>query len=221
MATQRMRTLQERRIHLQYNRWLVAQKPQAHHSIEDDPANPYRLAGFHTETLFRAMWEAADVLTTRQIEIWHDPKGRFMTCDTPVFVPFRHNVRPSLLSAPYIIWPVSPTRAVALSEDHTGEKAVLREATGKLVGLVQRGIEQGRERMIFASEAQRDRLPVGKKFRRRPQSRLRCSNRTPRGEYIPPPGCCVQWSQAFAVGPDVALCNQGLHVPAPTMLELA
>jgi hypothetical protein len=71
--------------------------------------------------------------------------------------------------------------------------------------------------MIFASEDQHDRLPASKKFRRRAQTRLRCSDRTPRGDRIPPPGCCVQWLETFAVRPDVVLCNQGLHVPAPGM----
>ena len=140
-----------------------------------------------------------------------------MTSDAPVLNPFRLTLRPSLMSAPYIIWPISPYRAVALSNDLKGEKAVLRRATGKLVGMVRDGVEQGRERMIFASEDQKDRLPKGKKFRRRAQSRLRCSDHTPDGEYVPPPGCCVEWSTAFAPGPDVALCDQGLHSPAPDM----
>lgn len=217
MAVQRMRTPQQRRLHLQYDKWLVAQNPKQSQSIDNAPDNPHRLAGFHTETLFRAMWQASDVLTTRQIEVWDDPQGRFMTCDAPVLVPFKRNVRPDLMSAPYIIWPVSPHRAVALSNDLAGEKAVIRVATGKLVGTIQQAVEQGRERMIFASEDQLDRLPKRKKFRRRAQTRLRCSDRTPRGEYIQPPGCCVHWSETFAVGPDVALCNRGLHSPAPEM----
>jgi hypothetical protein len=220
MAVQRMRTLQQRRLHLQYNRWMVAQDPAQNQSIDDDGDNPHRLAGFHTELLFKSMWEAADVLTTRQIEVWHDPRGRLTTCDAPVLVPFSRGVRPSLLSAPYIIWPVSPHRAVALSNDPTGEKAVMREASGKLVGIVRQGVEQGRERMIFASEEQRDRLPQGKQFRRRAQARLRCSYRTPAGEPIRPPGCCVEFSESLAAGPDVLLCDQGLHSPAPEMWPL-
>jgi hypothetical protein len=126
-------------------------------------------------------------------------------------------VRPSLLDAPYIVWPVSPHRVVALGDDNLGEKAVIREATGKLVGIVREGVEQGRERMIFASGDQCDWLPRTKKFRRRAQIRLRCSSRTPQGEYVEPPGCCVEQSDVFAVGPDVALCDQGLHVPAAKM----
>ena len=170
MAVQRMRTMQQRRLRLQHNAWLVAQNPRDFRAIRDDPDNRHREASFHTQLLFKAMWEAADVLTTRQIEVWHDPQGRFMTCDAPVLVPFRHNVGLSLTASPYIIWPVGPHRTVALSNDPQGEKAVIRKASGKLVGMVRQGVEQGRERMIFASEEQRERLPQGKKFRRRAQS---------------------------------------------------
>lgn len=218
MAIQRMRTAQQRRLRLQHNAWLVAQNSNDFRPF-DDPTSPHRAASIHTQLLFEAMWGAADVLSTRQIEVWHDPHGRFMTCDAPVLLPFRRNVRPSLMSAPYVIWPVSPVRAVALSNDPRGEKAVMREASGKLVGMVRRGVEQGRERMIFASEEQRDRLPNGKKIRSRPQSRLRCSDRRPTGECVPPPGCCVEWCETFAAGPDVVLCDQGLHSPAPDMWQ--
>lgn len=220
MAIQRMRTVQQRRLRLQHNAWLTAQNPNDFAPF-DDPTNPHLVASIHTQLLFEAMWEAADVLTTRQIEVWHDPQGRFMTCDAPVLLPFRRNVRPSLTSAPYVIWPVSPKRAVALSNDPQGEKAVMREASGKLVGMVRLGVEQGRERMIFASEDQRDRLPKGKRFRRRAQSRLRCSDRMPTGASVPPPGCCVEWSETFADGPDVVLCHRGLHSPAPGMWPYA
>ena len=217
IAVQRMRTMQQRRLRLQHNAWLVAQNPRDFTAIGNDAGNPHREASVDTQLLFNVMWEAADVLTTRQIEVWHDPQGRFMTCDAPVLVPFRQNIRPSLMAAPYIIWPVSPHRAVALSNDPQGEKAVIREAGGKLVGMLRQGVEQGRERMIFASEEQRERLPKGKDFRRRAQVRLRCSDRSPSGEYVPPPGCCVECCDTFTVGPDVALCNQGLHSPAPDM----
>ena len=94
---------------------------------------------------------------------------------------------------------------------------MMREADGKLVGLVRQAVEQGRERMIFASDEQRDRLPKNKLFRRRAQVWLRCSDRTPRGKYVPPPGCCVEQRTWFGAGPNVALCDHGLHRPAPEM----
>lgn len=159
VAVQRMRTVQQRRLRRQHDQWLIAQNPRDFKSIQNDPENPHRESGFHTQLLFNAMWDAADALTSRQIEVWHDPKGRFTTCDAPVLIPFRRNVRPSLVASPYIIWPISPHRAVALSNDLEGEKAVMRKATGTHVGMVRQGVEQGRERMIFASAEQRDRLP--------------------------------------------------------------
>jgi hypothetical protein len=167
------------------------------------------------------MWDAADVLIKRQIEVWHDPKARFMTCDAPVMTPFVRNLRPAIMDSAYIIWPVSPQRMVALSKNDVGEKAVIREATGELVGIVRSRVEQGRERMIFASEAQRDRLPANKLFRRRAQVRLRCSDHGPNGEYVAPPGCVVKFSETFADKPDVALCAQGLHSAASEMFTLA
>jgi hypothetical protein len=33
--------------------------------------------------------------------------------------------------------------------------------------------------------------------------------------------CCTEFSEAFAAQPDVALCTQSLHSPAPDMFSLA
>jgi len=86
-----------------------------------------------------------------------------------------------------------------------------------MVGMVRQSVQQGRERLIFASAEQRDRLQEGRTIRRRAQSRMRCSQYTPRGEYVAPPGCCTEWIVTFAAGPDVVLCDRGLHRPAPDM----
>lgn len=84
------------------------------------------------------------MLIRRQIEVWHDPKARFMTCDAPVLIPFVRNERAGTLDAEYIIWLVSLQRVVALSRKDVGEWAVIREATGQLVGIVRDAVEQGR-----------------------------------------------------------------------------
>jgi hypothetical protein len=220
MAVQRMRTLQQRRIQLQYNAWMVAQDDR-YTSFVDNDQNPHQAAGIHTEMLFRAMWDAADVLIKRQIEVWYDPKGRFMTCDAPILVPFRGDDGPSLLETPYIIWPVSPQRVVVLSDNLTGEKAVMRRATSKLIDVIRDSVVRGREQMIFATEDQLAHLPPPKRIRRRMQARLRCSDREPNGNYVPPPGCCIKYSQSYASAPDVDLCQQGLHSPAPDMSSFA
>jgi hypothetical protein len=39
------------------------------------------------------------------------------------------------------------------------------------------------------------------------------------GNYVAPPGCVVKMSETFADKPDVVLCDQGLHTPAPDMLR--
>lgn len=218
VAMQRMRTAQQRRIRLQHDAWLVAQNPSKFKSM-NDPSDPYRVAGIHTQLLFTAMWEAADVMTTRSIEIWDDPEGRFWTCDAPVLVPFRKNTSPHLLAAPYILWPVSPHRVIALTNVPSGEKATIRQATAKERGIVRQATEQGRERWIFATVDQAPHLPATKRFRRRTQARVRCSQRTPDGAFVPPPACCVEQSECFASGPDVSLCNQGLHTEAPAMWD--
>lgn len=220
MAVQRMRTLQQRRLRRQQNAWLVAQNPRDFQDIGSDLQNPYRLSGFHTELLFNGMWEAADVLSTRQIEIWEDPEGRFTTSDAPVFTPFVRGVRPALYTAPYVLWPISPKRVVAISNHLAGEKALIRTATGKQVGMVRDGAAQGRERMIFASAEQRHRLRSGKRFIRRTQMRFRCSTAGPNGEPAPKGGCVVEMAEGFARQPDVALCSNGLHRPAQDIERL-
>lgn len=220
MAAQRMRTLQERRLMMQNSRWLAAQNSRDFQPIEGGSVDPRRVAGIHTQVLFGGMWDAADVLTTRQIEIWEDPGARFLTCDAPILLPFIRGRRASLYASPHVIWPISPRRAIVLTNELVGEKAVIRTATGKMVGAVTEGVERGRERMVFAAEHSRSRMGVGKKFARRAQLRLRCSDHTPRGEYVPPPGCCIEQSYAFASKPDILLCDQGLHRPAPMMTDL-
>lgn len=221
MAMQRMRTAQQRRLQRQYNRWMVAQNPERYRSVENSQANPHREASFHTRMMFDAMWEAADVLTARQIEVWDDPMGRFWTSDVPVVVPFRRSAQPGLNSAPLILWPIGPSRVIALTRELVGEKAVIRSADGTMVGLVRDAILDGRERMIFATSIQREQLPTSKLFRRRAQSVLTCSDRTPTGERVPPPGCCVKWSVGLHIEPKVHLCDSGLHAQARTLSELA
>lgn len=216
MAVQQMRTPQQRRLRLQQDAWLVAQNSAELQSI-NDPTDPSRLAGIHTELLFKSMWSAADVLSSGQIEIWEDPEGRFITSDAPVFTPFISRVRLPLYSAPDVLWPISPQRVVALAIEPSGEKAVIRRADGRMVGLVRDGAEQGRERMIFSSMELKDRLPKSKLFRRRTQVRIRCSHWTSEGEYVKPPGCCVELAEALDSGPNVVLCRSGLHRDSPEM----
>ncbi|MBD0861323.1 DUF4238 domain-containing protein [Gordonia sp. zg691] len=215
MAAQRMRTTQQRRLHNQYSAWAAAQDSTMIPLADD----PLLAAGAQTSAMFSALWDATDVLIGRQIEVWEDPKERFMTCDAPVLVPFgQGGHRPSMLATPWVIWPVSPRRVVALTNDPVGEKAVIRTATSKQVGLVRDAVLQGRERMVVAGPTQSAKLSRCRRYGgRRLQARIRCSDRDPHGVPVPPPGCVVRWSEAFAAKPDVVLCSQGLHPPTPDM----
>lgn len=219
MTLQRVRTTQERRLHTQFNRWLSAQDSEHFPTIEDTTDDPWRTSTYHTRLQFEALWEAADVLTTRQIEIWDDPAGRFLTCDAPVLVPFKSGNRQSLYDASHIVWPLTPHRTIALARESVGEKAVIR-TENKLAGIVRSMIEQTRERMVFGSPEQRGALARIKPFHTRPQMSLTCSQRTPRGEYIEPPGCCTKNSVALATRPIIAVCRDGLHEPAPDFTDL-
>jgi hypothetical protein len=219
VAVQRMRTRQQRRLRQQEAAWLAAQNDRDFRQLRDSSEDPHLVAGFHTQLLFQAMWEAADVMTTRQIEIWEDQQGGFVTCDAPVLVPFVSGARPGLLSAPYIAWPLSPRRAVVLTNELDGSKAIMRSATSRMVATLRTDAVRGREQMIFANEDQFRHLPVGKRLSRRAQMRFRCSQWTPSGEYVEPPECCVEMRDTYASAPDIRLCGKGGHFPAPSMME--
>lgn len=73
---------------------------------------------------------------------------------------------------------------------------MIRQATPKDRGLLKKAIEQGRERWIFASSEQKDRLPKTKSFNRRTQMRLRCSQYTPQHEYLKQIGVLVRAHRA-------------------------
>lgn len=215
-ALQRMRTAQSRRLMQQQDLWWRGQQADGLSSpLEDD--DPLRLNNIHTETMFRAMWEAADVMTTRQLEVWDDPKGRFLTSDAPVQTPFVGNVRRGLNEVKTIWWPISPYRAVAWSNDLVGERIVFKIATTSLTDKVRAIMVQGRDRFIIATDDQLRTLPVGKPIPRRAQIRLRCSQYKPSGEYVEPPGCVVENKECYDTSPNIQLCSNGLHRPVPEL----
>lgn len=219
-ALQRMRTLQARRLMHQYDMWLTVQKSPGHDSQKTFPIPALRLSSMHTQAVFEAMWGAADTMTGRQIEFWDDPKGRFVTSDCPVQIPFINNVRPDVLAADRIWWPISPYRAIAWSNDMLGKKVVLRQASRSVIDRVRGAMVQGRERFIIATEQQLSYLPQGKAVGKRAQARFRCSQHH-LGEYIKPPQCVVQYTESYGHHPDVSLCNNGLHRAALDLAQLS
>ncbi|NYG15957.1 hypothetical protein BJ956_000476 [Arthrobacter psychrochitiniphilus] len=216
VAMQRMRTLQTRRLLMQYDSWYLAQTTDAQ---SQTPGSAIRLAGIHTQTAFSAVWAAADIFTTRQLELWDDPQGRFVTSDCPVQIPFESGVRPDTVQASRIWWPISPSRAVSLSNDHRGEKVVHRRVNRAMVAVARQAVIQGRERFIIAPQSQLGFLPVGSPLKKRAQIELTCSQ-FHRGKYYPPPSCVVARLETYAEYPRVALCSNGLHSHDPKLHEM-
>jgi hypothetical protein len=214
-ALQRMRTMQQRRLLQQYDLWVGDQGADGFSSRRDDE-DPLRLANIHTQNTFQAMWSAADLMTTRQLEIWDDPKGRFLTSDAPVQIPFVRSVRPGVNIARVIWWPISPNRAVAWSNNLVGEKVVFRKATTAVTDQVRTIMLQGRDRFIIATEQQLRSLPVGKPLPRRAQIQLRCSQQH-QGRYIERPGCVVEYVECYDRAPNIKLCENGLHRAVPDL----
>lgn len=219
ISMQRMRTLQQRRLLLQYYRWFSAQTGDDGRGLNLDIE--VNAATVHTKAIFDAMWDAADVMSLKQIEVWDDPEGRFWTSDNPVLVQWNGVRTVPLVRASPVLWPISPNRVIALTQNHSGDKAVIRKANSKMVGAVRDGVLRGRERMIFTSETEKDNLPSGRFFPRRKQILLVCRSRTPDGQPIKPPGCCVERSEVFAPAPIIDLCASGLHVAPSEMSGLA
>lgn len=215
VAVQRMRTLQQRRLIEQNNAWLVAQDSTMA-SFGSGEERRLQLAALHTKSIYDVMWSAADVMTVKQLEIWHDPKGRFMTSDSPVLVPFVDGNMPDLRNARRIWWVISPKCAVSLTDDVKGTKAVISKAGNRIIEEVRSATVQGRERLIITPESQFRHLPVGKALRRRAQKHLTCSQYHD-GEYTAPPSCTVRCGDWYGDGPYVSLCSSGLHNPAPNM----
>jgi Protein of unknown function (DUF4238) len=197
ITLQRTRTPQTRRLMSAWGDWIAQQtwRPGTRPFTATSPV-------LHLSSLFDAMWEGADNMTTRTLELWDDPKGRFITCDAPVQVPhLTTGTRQDLMAAQRIWWPISPTRAVCSSHRTTEEKVTFMQATTLEVDEVRAAMIHGRERVLIATKDQLSSLPVGKRLRKRTQIHLRC-------EPVPPPQQCrVARFECYAAEPDIALCR--------------
>jgi len=160
---------------------------------------------FHVDMMSQAMWTGADNMTTRQLEIWDDPHGRFVTSDCPVQTPRGGYVTPDLLTTPRIWWPIGPTRAICLARDTIGEKVVFRRATRTQTDEVRTAMVRGRERFIIATRDQLSELPQGKMLRKRTQVHMRCE------PWQHPGQCRVAYRECYAPGPDIQVCEK--HYP--------
>ncbi len=198
MALQRTRTPQIRRL-------LGGQIDFLHRHDrpvdEGDAMSPQTSdASMHTRTMFDAMYGAADVMATRYIELWDDPKGRFITSDVPIHPSGRGYIKANLTTADRIWWPLSPTRALALAKNGPGVKFTISRANTRVVDEVNTLMIRGRENTIIARQDQLSLLPVGKPLRRRMQNYIHCAP----ADYDK---CKVSMLECYADGPDINVCD--------------
>lgn len=164
-AMQKIRTPQQRRHSEAMEEWKARRLNQPHYNFITDT---------HVDLLFRSRYDAADELTVRQLEIWDDLEGRFITGDQPVLHSEEAPGIPgSTLTADYVWWPISPTRLLAFGRELTGNKVDHRQASTADVDKVRRHIIRGAETLIIASPGD-TKLPTGKRLARRPQLRTDC-----------------------------------------------
>jgi hypothetical protein len=138
------------------------------------PACPEFTTDFYVDLLFRGVYEAADQRSVRQLELWDDPAGRFITCDQPILLSQQGpGSPPSMDHSRHVWWPISPNRMVVLSLDLQGHKVVHRIASRKDVNDVRGTFIRGAESAIIALPEDRD-VPSGKRLTKRPQVQIDC-----------------------------------------------
>ncbi|MFI5560713.1 DUF4238 domain-containing protein [Amycolatopsis japonica] len=165
MAVQRSRTPQARRHMQEMTDWSHRRLNQPAETLIND---------YYVDMLFRSMHEAADQLSVRQLEIWDDPKGRFITSDQPVLLSSDDPQNPpSTIDCEYIWWPIGPSRLIALGLRWAGRKVVHRTLGRREVDRVRAAFVREAESMIIALPGDRV-LPSGKRLRRRPQLQVDC-----------------------------------------------
>jgi hypothetical protein len=196
----RNRTPQRRRL-MGANADFI-ERHQLPEELRKDPVAIKVTAEAHLDAMFGGMFEAADVMTTRWLEVWDDPRGRFVTCDSPVQTPRGSHVVPDLLSSPRVWWPISPHRALCLVNDSNDEaKVSFKKATAGIVKEVNTAMIRRRESVIIATEDQLSSLPVGKPLPKRTQVYIRCE------PWKKPGQCRVEMRECYAAESDIDVCG--------------
>lgn len=166
MNLQRNRTPQARRLLADLREWYTRRAGLPHHEFTTED---------YVGLLFENLYHAADQLSTRQLELWDDPQGRFITCDQPVLLSDAVTGSPARMdNTRYVWWPISPSRLVALSLDPQGRKVAHRIADRKDVDKVRSAFIRGAESAIIVLPGDRD-VPSGKWLQRRSQVRVECA----------------------------------------------
>lgn len=162
-ALQRTRTPQQRRWTETMSSWKTERAGQRAENFITDT---------HVDLLFRSRYEAADQFSVRQLELWDDPRGRFITCDQPILMS-AEAAKPSMDSARYVWWPISPYRVLTFGRETTGQKLEHRIASAADIRSVRQQTIRGAESAIIALPGDTD-LPAGKVLSRRPQLVVEC-----------------------------------------------
>jgi len=77
MAFQSNRTPQSRRFLMAISQWQEQRAGQNRVDFIND---------MFVDALFRSVYKAADEMSLRQLELWDDPRGRFITSDQPILL---------------------------------------------------------------------------------------------------------------------------------------
>jgi hypothetical protein len=126
------------------------------------------------DLMFSSIYDAADEFSTRQMEIWDDPQGRFITCDHPVQLSNdQTQAPPSLTSSEYVYWPIGPTRMIAFNIESQGHKIVHRTAKRRDIEAVRKTYIRGAEAAIITTPADPN-VPTGAVLKKRQQLQIDC-----------------------------------------------
>jgi hypothetical protein len=165
VAFQMNRTPQARRLITTIDDWTVRRAGQPPSDLTND---------YFVDLLFSTAYRTADELSSRQLELWDDPRGRFITCDQPVLLSRDSpGTPPSTTSSRYIWWPLSSHRLLVFNLVSQGHKIVHRVANRTDIDEVRTVFIRGAESAIIALAEDRG-LPSGKRLLRRPQLQVDC-----------------------------------------------
>ncbi|MFJ4649702.1 DUF4238 domain-containing protein [Nocardia sp. NPDC088792] len=164
MAFQHSRTPQTIRLIADVTKWMS-------HRMGEDPKEVG--GSLLLDTVFAHLYTLADEFSIRQLELWDDPRGRFITSDQPIQPSMdRPGEFPPIHEGHYVWWPISPNRLAVLSTDNGNAKVIVRNATSNEVRAVRGAYVRGAEEAIIAVPTDRD-LPHGRLLRR-PQIVVNC-----------------------------------------------
>ncbi|MEU9663581.1 DUF4238 domain-containing protein [Streptomyces chartreusis] len=169
LAFQRNRTPQRKRLMEAQDTWM--------RELQETPT--LTTTGF-VGSFFHSAYGAADEHSTRQLELWDDPKARLITSDQPVILSTDASGRsPSTLTSQYLWWPLSPSRLLVLSQNLQPRKIVHRILTRREVDRLRAAVIRNAEAAIIVLPQDTD-LPAGRSLRRRPQLSVDCTSIDPK-----------------------------------------